>query len=122
MTTSDFIEGISIDTEDGHNAFVNTDKMILQLLSEIEENDKPAFLILDDIHRVNLAGVLGELLFAFLNRGESITLASGKAISVPENLYVFMTMNTLQPEFSLESTILGGFQISYMENNLSNLN
>ena len=115
MTTSDFIEGISISTEDGANSFVHTDKIVLQLLAEMNATDKPGFLILDDIHRVNLVGVLGELLYAFSHRGDHITLSSGRTISVPENLYVYLTMNTLRPEFPLDPSIFGSFQISYMD-------
>lgn len=114
MTTSDFIEGISISTENGTSTFVHADKIVLQLLDEMKKENKPGFLILDDIHRVNFVGVLGELLYAFSHRGESVTLSSGRTISVPENLYVFLTMNTLRPEFPLDSSIFGCFQISYM--------
>lgn len=121
MTTSDFIEGISVNTEEGTSSFVHADKIVLQLLAEMEKENKPGFLILDDIHRVNLAGVLGELLFAFSHRGESITLSSGRTISVPENLYVFLTMNTLRPEFPLDSSIFGCFQISYMNSGIESL-
>lgn len=116
MTTSDFIEGLSVDVREGTSSFVQTDKMVLQLLSDMKERDKPGFLILDDIHRVNLVGVLGELLFAFSHRGEKITLSSGKSICVPENLYVFLTMNTLRPEFPVDPSIFGSFQIRYMDN------
>lgn len=115
MTTSDFIEGISVNTEGGTNTFVYTDKMVLQLLAEMNKSNKPGFLIFDDIHRVNLAGVSGELLYAFSHRGEGITLSSGRTISVPENLYVFLTMNTLRPEFPLDPSIFGSFQVTYMD-------
>ena len=118
MTTSDFIEGISISTENGTSSFVHADKIVLQLLDEMKKENKPGFLILDDIHRVNLVGVLGELLYAFSHRGESVTLSSGRTISVPENLYGFLTMNTLRPEFPLDSSIFGCFQISYMNSGI----
>ena len=118
MTTSDFIEGISISTENRTSSFVHADKIVLQLLDEMKKENKPGFLILDDIHRVNLVGVLGELLYAFSHRGESVTLSSGRTISVPENLYVFLTMNTLRPEFPLDSSIFGCFQISYMNSGI----
>lgn len=118
MTTYDFIEGISISTENGTSSFVHADKIVLQLLDEMKKENKSGFLILDDIHRVNLVGVLGELLYAFSHRGESVTLSSGRTISVPENLYVFLSMNTLRPEFPLDSSIFGCFQISYMNSGI----
>lgn len=115
MSTSDFIEGITIETRDGQSSFAKTDKMVLQLLEELKITEKSGFLILDDIHRVNVAGVLGELLYAFAHREEVITLSSGKTISVPNNLYVFMTMNTLRPEFPIDPAVFSSFQITYME-------
>jgi len=118
MTTSDFIEGIAIETTEGTAAFVNADKMVLQLLDEMKENSRPGFLILDDIHRVNLANVLGELLFAFAHHEEKITLSTGRTICVPDNLYVFLTMNTLRPEFPLDLSIFGSFRITYMDNGI----
>ena len=64
MTTSDFIEGISVSTMEGMNSFVHTDKIVLELLAEMKKGDKPGFLILDDIHRVNLAGASSFSFFA----------------------------------------------------------
>ena len=85
MTTSDLIEGLSVETSDGVTVFANSDKMVLNLLEEMKKDDKPGFLILDDIHRVNIVGVLGELLFAFSHRGVTVTLSTGRKICVPEN-------------------------------------
>lgn len=115
MTASDLIEGIAVETRGGVSSFVHTDKMVLQLLAEMKEYDKPGFLILDDIHRVNCAGVLGELLYAFSHPREKITLSSGRAICVPENLYVFLTMNTLCPDWPVDLSLYGSFQVTYMD-------
>lgn len=121
MTASDLIEGFSVETSEGVTAFVNSDKMVLNLLDEMQEDDKPGFLILDDIHRVNIVGVLGELLFVFSHRGETVTLSTGRKICVPENLYVYFTMNTLRPDFPIDSSIFAGFQITYMNSDLRRL-
>ncbi len=115
MTSADFIEGIEISTKGDSAVFKNVDKVVLQLLTDMKETGKPGFLILDDIHRVSLAGVLGELLFAFSHRNEKITLSTGKIVCVPDNLYVFLTMNTLRPEFPIETSVFGSFQIIYMQ-------
>ena len=77
---------------------------------------------LDDIHRVNIVGALGELLFAFSHRGETVTLSTGRKICVPENLYVYFTMNTLRPDFPIDSSIFEGFQTTYMNSDLKRLN
>lgn len=121
MAASDLIEGLSVEINDGVTTFVNSDKMVLNLLEEMKKDDKPGFLILDDIHRVNIVGVLGELLFAFSHRGETVTLSSGRKICVPENLYVYFTMNTLRPDFPIDSSIFEGFQITYMKSDLNRL-
>ena len=121
MDTSDLIEGLLVETNDGVTTFVNSDKMVLNLLEEMKKDDKPGFLILDDIHRVNIVGVLGELLFAFSHRGETVTLSTGRKICVPENLYVYFTMNTLRPDFPIDSSIFEGFQIAYMNSDLNRL-
>ena len=121
MTTSDLIEGLSVETSDGVTVFANSDKMVLNLLEEMKKDDKPGFLILDDIHRVNIVGVLGELLFAFSHRGETVTLSTGRKICVPENLYVYFTMNTLRPDFPIDSSIFEGFQTTYMNSDSKRL-
>ena len=40
MTTSDFIEGISISTENGTSSFIHADKIVLQLLDEMKKENK----------------------------------------------------------------------------------
>ena len=91
MTSHDFIEGISIETVNGITSFVQKDRIVRELAKEMEKSEMPGFLILDDIHRVNISSVLGELMYAFSHRGETITLASGKTLCISDNMYVFMT-------------------------------
>ena len=115
MTCQDFIEGISVETVNGITSFVQKDKMVRELAKEAEKSGMPGFLILDDIHRVNISGVLGELMYAFSHRGEAVTLASGNKMSISENVYVFMTSNILHPEYSLDSDLLATFEVCYAE-------
>lgn len=115
MTSHDFIEGISIQTVNGITSFVQKDKMVRKLVAEMEHSEMPGFLILDDIHRVNISSVLGELMYAFSHRGETITLASGKTLCIPDNMYVFMTSNILHPEYSLDADLLATFEVCYAE-------
>lgn len=115
MTTHDFIEGISVETINGITSFVQKDKMVKELTKKMEQSEMPGFLILDDIHRVNISSVLGELMYAFSHRGESITLASGKTLCIKDNMYVFMTSNVLHPEYSLDADLLATFEVCYAE-------
>lgn len=115
MTSHDFIEGISIETVNGITSFVQKDKIVRKLAEEMEQSEMPGFLILDDIHRVNISSVLGELMYAFSHRGEPITLASGKTLCISNNMYVFMTSNILHPEYSLDADLLATFQVYYAE-------
>ncbi len=115
MTTHDFIEGISVETINGITSFVQKDKIVKELAKEMEQSEMPGFLILDDIHRVNISSVLGELMYAFSHRGEAITLASGKTLCITNNMYVFMTSNILHPEYSLDADLLATFEVCYAE-------
>lgn len=116
MSPADFTGGPGMTTEDGRVVFAEKEGILTGLLDEMKTTQKPGFLILDDIHRVDTAAVLGELLYAFAHRGESVTLASGKSITVPENLYVFMTANTLRPAFGISAAVRNGFSVIQMEN------
>ena len=115
MTTHDFIEGISVETVNGLTTFVQKDKIVKELAADMEMSNMPGFLILDDIHRVNIFSVLGELMYAFSHRGEAITLASGRTICITANMYVFMTSNILHPEYSLDADLLSTFEVCYAE-------
>lgn len=117
MLPSDFIKGISIQEADGHTSLTEEIRPLLSLIHEAERvPEKPAFILLDDIHRVNIRSALGELLYAFIHRNESVTTSSGVIINVPENVYVFMTYNNLRPDYKIDSQILGSFTSEYTEN------
>ena len=121
MTSHDFIEGISIETFNGITSFVQKDKIVTELAEEMEQSEMPGFLILDDIHRVNISSVLGELMYAFSHRRETITLASGKTLCISDNMYVFMTSNILHPEYSLDADLLATFEVCYAESTVEKL-
>jgi len=50
--------------------------------------------MIDDIHRADLARVLGEVGYLLEYRDETILLASGRQFRIPENVRVLGTMNT----------------------------
>jgi 5-methylcytosine-specific restriction protein B len=86
-------------------------KLIDKINEENADNKKnkelPYILILDEINRVDLSRLFGELFSAIENRDETVKLSaideSNKeflGLKVPENLYIIGTMN--QIDFSLE--------------------
>ena len=81
----------------------------LKILDEMKEEKyaKPHILILDEINRVDLSRLLGELFSAIENRGKDIQLSVSfddskemYKINIPEKLYIIGTMNEI--DFSLE--------------------
>lgn len=93
VTYENLVEGIQIETEQGNVQYSQKPQVILKFIEEIED-DKEYCLILDDINRVDLSAVLGELYFAFQNRDTEITLKSGRQICVPNNIFLIATMCT----------------------------
>lgn len=81
----------------------------LKILDEMKEEKyaKPHILILDEINRVDLSRLLGELFSAIENRGKDLQLSVSfddskemYKINIPEKLYIIGTMNEI--DFSLE--------------------
>ena len=72
----DFVSGISIQTEDGNVIFRYEDKLFLSLLKRANvswknKDDKKYFLILDDIGRGAISGILGDMLPLIEPHGEN---------------------------------------------------
>lgn len=113
-TYEDFIWGYQIEG----NESKPKKGYLLNLIDEIkdEEKDKksdedlenlkrPHVLILDEINRVDLSRLFGELFSAIENRDKEIELPvkfedETKSIKLPDNLYIIGTMNEI--DFSLE--------------------
>ncbi len=99
-TYEDFIAGYQL--KDGET--VKT-KGTLFGICEAAEKDKeegiPHVLILDEINRIDLSRLFGEVFSALENRDEPIKLGiEGMELTIPNNLYVIGTMNEI--DFSLE--------------------
>ena len=74
---------------------------LLKLLEKVRKDDYPNVLILDEINRIDLSRLFGELFSALEKRETDIVTAVGNfIINVPKNLYVIGTMNEI--DFSLE--------------------
>ena len=106
----DFVWGYEIKEGcSGSTVSVARKGTFLKILDEMKEEKyaKPHILILDEINRVDLSRLLGELFSAIENRGKDIQLSvsfddSKKMykINIPEKLYIIGTMNEI--DFSLE--------------------
>ncbi|WP_456329490.1 McrB family protein [Archaeoglobus sp.] len=95
----DFVEGIfpQVNEETGQITFKVEDKIFKKLCKEAERNpDKNYVLIIDEINRADLSKVFGEIFSALEYRKEVVRLLySGEDFSIPTNLYIIGTMNTL---------------------------
>jgi len=93
----DFVVGMQI--VDGDTKVVPG--YLLELFEAIIKDEMPHIIILDEINRVDLSRLFGELFSAMENRDDEVDLAMGKLrIQVPKNVYFIGTMN--QIDFSLE--------------------
>ena len=122
-TYDDFIIGKSIDSNGQSNKVVVKPGELLRIISSIKPDDNlPHFIILDEINRVDISRVFGELFTAmetsYRDKGVELPVnardipnneksnlnidkESGKiSLKVPENMYFIGTMNMI--DFSLE--------------------
>ena len=95
----DFVEGIfpEVNEKTGQITFRIEDKIFKKLCKEAERNpDKNYVLIIDEINRADLSKVFGEIFSALEYRKEVVKLLySRESFSIPTNLYIIGTMNTL---------------------------
>lgn len=119
----DFIMGINVSTDANSKInFQSVSKVFKKICDDANKDKLNKYaIVLDDIHRVNLSAVLGEVLSAIENRGESITLANGSKLIVPNNLYIYATMSTIKSQFKPDYALLRRFNIVPMKTSESML-
>lgn len=106
----DFVYGISMQTEIDGLSFEYQDKIFLSIVKRANESwknndNKKYFLILDDINRGFITGILGEVLALIEPHGNenySVKTRDGLRILLTPNLYIIATKNTVIE--SIEST------------------
>lgn len=90
----DFIEGLRPEVEDGAVTFQRVDGVVLEMASEIEDENRLHVLVIDEMNRANLPRVFGELMYLFEYRDKPVALRYTKSFSLPSNLRFVGTMNT----------------------------
>jgi 5-methylcytosine-specific restriction enzyme B len=93
----DFVAGLHIEDKSS----VVKPGYLLKLIEKVKGDSLPHVLILDEINRVDISRLFGELFSALEYRNKRIKLSVGDLeISLPDNLYFIGTMNEI--DFSLE--------------------
>ncbi|HVB25760.1 MAG TPA: AAA family ATPase [Ktedonobacteraceae bacterium] len=106
----DFLEGFRPKAVNGQMYFVLRDGIFKTLCGDAQKQpNKKFYLIIDEINRGDIPRIFGELLTVLEKnkRGKEILLPlTGKAFSVPDNVYVIGTMNTADRSIALLDTAL----------------
>ena len=95
----DFIAGIHLDD----HKTVAKKGWLLNLIEKVKDDELPHIVILDEINRVDLSRLFGELFSGIEYRDKPVQITVGNSdfeINVPSNLYFIGTMNEI--DFSLE--------------------
>ncbi|MDF2943888.1 MAG: hypothetical protein K0S01_2746 [Herbinix sp.] len=98
----DFVAGMSLDTNVDGFSFEYHDKIFLSILKKANKSwekkeGKKYFLILEDIGRGYISGILGDVLPLLEPHGNEkfiITSQNGTKLSIPPNIYIIATLCT----------------------------
>lgn len=102
-TYEDFMRGLKPEIKDGSLTYNYAEGRFIQFCEEAqtEYKDLPCVFIIDEINRANISQVFGELMYLLEYRNAEITLSSGKAFQIPDNVLIIGTMNTADRSISL---------------------
>lgn len=98
----DFMQGLRPMTDDDGN--LNYDMVkgrFLDFIEQANQHEGICVLIIDEINRANLARVFGELMYLLEYREDTIPLAGGGTLAIPENVRILGTMNTADRSIAL---------------------
>jgi 5-methylcytosine-specific restriction enzyme B len=91
----EFMQGLRpVAQASGTIAFQVVDGVVPRMAKEIDTTPGPHILLIDEINRANLPKVLGELMYLFEYRDETIDLQYTPTFSLPPSLRFIGTMNT----------------------------
>jgi len=95
VSYDNLVEGTQVSVRNGSLMYVPQKQKLLVFLEEAECNPRNEYcVILDDINRSDMSTVLGELTYAFQDRGKAISLKSGNTVCVSDNVQLIVTLNT----------------------------
>ena len=98
----DFIQGLRPDLEHKELRYTLAKGPFLELCERAaEEPDEFFVLVIDEINRGDPARIFGELLYGLEYRGHPVGLPAGGELSVPPNLIVLGTMNSVDRSVAL---------------------
>ncbi len=100
----DFIQGIKpiFDPDTRTTAFRPQQGLFLRVCEAARQMPDHKFvLVIDEINRGKPSRIFGELLYVLEYRAKTVVLQSGAEFSMPPNLYIIGTMNTVDKSISL---------------------
>jgi 5-methylcytosine-specific restriction protein B len=100
----DFVEGIKphYDPEKDVTLFRPMPGVFLAFCTNARDGGGNRYvLVIDEINRAKISRVFGELLYLLEYRNKTVTLQSGEAFSIPDELYIIGTMNTADKSIAL---------------------
>lgn len=113
---TDIIGGYRNMAEDGEQNWQVEKGSFTKLCEKaVEDHSNTYIYIIDEINRANTERVLGEGLTAIAGRGVPVQTNNGFMLTVPENLYIIATMNSMDASVaSLDTAMLDRFMIFNM--------
>ena len=90
MTYEDIVYGIDIKAT-GSMTVDYVEKRIKKLCDRAKRSEECFAIILDDISRIDASVLLGNLIYAMEFRNESVTLADGSELCIPDNVTLIFT-------------------------------
>jgi 5-methylcytosine-specific restriction endonuclease McrBC GTP-binding regulatory subunit McrB len=100
----DFVQGIRPTTDPGthQTSFELRNGFFMNFCGLARTSPTDRFvLLIDEINRAKTSRVFGELLYLLEYRKKTVVLQSGAKFSIPENVYIIGTMNTLDKSIAL---------------------
>ena len=104
MEFDDIVYGIEIKANGALN-IEYAEKRIMSLCNRAKGKNEKYCIIIDDINRANVGMLIGNLLYAMEYRNETIELPGGNSMSIPENVILIFTENTLDVDNNLDLAV-----------------